>query len=306
MRDMIYMGALPVFLLLWTGCGSAPDKVDTADTGATAETDTDTDTGHDCMSYEPTEQVVDLSGDWSDLDDEDWYEVTAPADPGGGLVSLSIRADNGSDIPWLDVFHGSPEGRPLYSGSNAAGATPSVLDVAFEVAASESFHIKTRLRGGSVGLPSAYTMTWSFDSKVDCYESNNEESDARLVPLNTPLEAYLFGGHRAQYLYDDDFFDWYAFEVDETSEVTILTTQMPSDQWVGLMLYDEMGARLGEWGGGDYGALTSSTALVLDPGRYTFLFDPLYVPEGVVGPGDVADVDHWATKHQFTIQAIPE
>ena len=311
--------------IMSTGCDISSSKPDTSDTAvdtdieadadtdadadadADADTDADTDKNHDCVSYNPTSQEQDLSEDWFDNDDEDWYTVTTPADPGGGIVTLSIVADNSIDRPWLNVYHGSKSGRALYSGSNEGESDASRIDIAFEAAASETFYIEARLSGGSASLPSSYTMTWSFASKVDCYEHNDEQTDARQVPTNTPLESYLIGGYQDQYLFSEAFDDWYYFVLEETSEVTILTTQMPSDLWVDLRLYDESGARLGEWGPPDgYGGLVSSTPLTLKSGTYSFYFSPFYAPTGDVEFSNIETLDHWDTMHRFEVQATPK
>ena len=294
---------------------TGPTDTDTdtdTDTGSTdTDTDTDTDTttpkdkDHDCLEYEPTVAGGDLSGEWNDHDDVDDYTITAPSDPGGGVVQVTLTSDFMS--PWLALNHAShPSSPPSILDRSAEGfADPSRIIAEFEVAANESYTITAAQAialDGFESYPVEYTMSWSFSSKVDCYEPNDDVKYAKQVPINTTLSAYALGGYRSDYLHDDDVMDWYSFTLTETSEVVAaFADTAPVDLWLAMDIYPPKGGIL-DGGSSVYGVFSEPKPITLEPGIYHLRVDAFYSPGGVVIQDDVPP-DHWSTEYGFEVRA---
>jgi hypothetical protein len=129
----------------------------------------------------------------------DTRNITVPADPGGGSVTVSLKANAGIR-PLLGV-----QVLPLVGGSIFTEATeparnlaPPLLEMVFEVAPGRSYQLTLRAAAaaGGVTFPQSYTANWSFTSRVDCYEPNDTLATAKAIPMENPILASFITGYR--------------------------------------------------------------------------------------------------------------
>ncbi|TVR87703.1 MAG: hypothetical protein EA416_14310 [Trueperaceae bacterium] len=209
---------------------------------------------HECIAYEPSMGVGDdLSGTWSAVGGagDVTRTITVPSDPGGGYVTVRLKADEGIR-PLLGV-----QVVPLVSGSIFTEATdptvnpdPTLLEMVFEVAPGRTYQLVMRAAAASsaVTFPQGYTASWSLTSRVDCYEPNDTLETAKAIPMQNPISASFIAGYRDSNsipALSVPTLDFYRFELHEPSAVRITLSDVADTVRPRLTLYTDAGATLG-------------------------------------------------------------
>lgn len=235
-----------------------------------------------CVPYEPTSDGGDLSSSWSEPNERDHHQFTVPADAGGGYVTVTLTAQHGDVVPWMnsDVF--PPEGAAITSGSAGTGEQ-TITDV-FEVASGVTYDLEVLpfFNAPPGDHPVDYTLSWSFTSRVDCYEPNDASPNdwpepvtaARSIPIDTAIEATSIVGHAPAGIAGDRLFDWYEFTLAAPASVRIGTLAVPDDVRVGLRLFSAAGAVVGSAPAPALGETTASAPIALGAGSYYLEFFP--------------------------------
>lgn len=204
---------------------------------------------HDCVPYMTTGAGGFISDTWTAMNPEDFFApgMTIPSDPGGGYATVQLTTGLGTSNPTrpipalqLDNFPDAGGG-VILGGSAAQSANELERLYVFEVAAGESYSFHAFAFFDPPFYPWPYTISWSFFSRMDCYEPNNFREDAKAIPLSLPIEAYGISGYTKSFISDDRNYDWYKFTLDESTEVIIETLQVPSDQEINFRLINEAG-----------------------------------------------------------------
>jgi hypothetical protein len=210
---------------------------------------------HECVMYEPTPTVpVDISGSWtaSGSAGDVFRTITAPSDAGGGYVTVRLQANNAGIRPLLDV-----QVLPLVSGSIFTEATdpavnpvPSLLEMVFEVAPGRQYQLTLRAASAPSGtiFPQGYTASWSFTSRVDCYEPNDTLATAKAIPLENPINASFIAGFRDSNslpVTSEPTLDFYRFELHAPTAVRITLSDVVATVRPRLTLYNAAGSTVG-------------------------------------------------------------
>ena len=221
--------------------------VDDAVADATVEYDL-----HECVAYAPTQTGGDLSGSWeaSGSAGDVFETITVPSDPGGGFVT--VRLHSGAGVrPGLDV-----QVLPLATGSiftestdPAVNPDPTLLEMVFEVAPGRSYQLRLRA-ASAVGItfPQAYTASWTFTSRVDCYEPNDTIETAKAIPMENPITASFIAGFRESNsipALSIPTLDFYRIQLHTPRTLRITLSDVADTVRPRLVLYTDAGSTIG-------------------------------------------------------------
>jgi hypothetical protein len=208
---------------------------------------------HECVAYDPSDAGGDLSGSWaaSGSAGEVTRDITVPSDPGGGYVTVRLQAPEGIR-PLLGV-----QVIPLVSGSIFTEATdpavnpdPTLLEMVFEVAPGRQYQLLLRAASAASGVtfPQGYSASWSFTSRVDCYEPNDTLETAKAIPMETAITATFIAGYRDSNsipALSVPTLDFYRFELHAPSAVRITLSDVADTVRPRLLLFTDAGATIG-------------------------------------------------------------
>ena len=270
---------------------------------------------HDCTPYQPTvagQVFDDPSINFGTSFEIDRYELTVPADPGGGYVVA--RAEMPAPFsPHMRIIPPSGLGVVTQNAPNSVGSlSPQVLEVAFEVDADTTFEVEM-LGPAQTGVP--YEWSWSFVSRVDCYEENDNRplswpdpiATSRTVPFDQVLEAFSLAGHQTFSIsaVDANNYDWYDFTIDEPTAISIGTLDVPTDQSLRLRLFGDDGLTIL-----DHVPEVGHNALIgprlLQPGTYYFELHPEVRGDREVTLSEGESIpDHFDRPYLFLVSTQP-
>ncbi|MFO8150327.1 MAG: hypothetical protein R6T93_08520, partial [Trueperaceae bacterium] len=133
----------------------------------------------------------------------------------------------------------------------AINPDPTLVEAVFEVAPSRSYQLTLRglnAAGASITYPQAFTASWSFTSRVDCYEPNDTIETAKAIPMENPISATFIAGFRDSNSIpatSAPTLDFYRFELHAPSAVRITLSDVADEVRPRLVVYDEGGGQVG-------------------------------------------------------------
>ena len=208
---------------------------------------------HECVAYEPSAAGGDLRGSWtaSGSAGDVTRDITVPSDAGGGYVTVRLQSAEGIR-PLLGV-----QVLPLVSGSIFTEATdpvlnpdPTLLEMVFEVAPGRQYQLLLRAASAVSGItfPQGYTASWTFTSRVDCYEPNDTLATAKAIPMENPIQATFIAGYRDSNsipALSEPTLDFYRFELHAPTAVRITLSDVAATVRPRLTLYTDAGTTIG-------------------------------------------------------------
>ncbi len=214
---------------------------------------------HECVMYEPTPTIpVDISGAWNTSGEAGQVveTITVPDDAGGGYVTVRIQSDTGSmrSQIFAEVIPEASASISLPGQSvtdPAIDPDPSLVEAVFEVAPEREYRLTLRglnRIGASITYPQAFTASWSFTSRVDCYEPNDTLATATAIPMENPIHATFIAGFRDSNSIpatSEPTLDFYRFELHAPSAVRITLSDVADEVRPRLIVYDEGGSAVG-------------------------------------------------------------
>ncbi len=270
---------------------------------------------HDCVPYTPTPASGNFDNNWSDSADHDVYQFTVPDDPAGGYVTVELTT-TAPARPWLNVSY--QQAGPAISSGGTTDANPQEITVVFEVAASQTYWLEVFefQHPPEEDHPWPYQLSWTFTSRPDCYEPNDgvpnswpaPTGTARLIPLEQVIEATSIAGHLGPGIAAGDAhnFDWYEIMLASSSEISIGTLQVPTDQAIKLRLWDSNGVVRLETGNPVVGRTIHAGPALLAPGSYYLETYPFVRGLGSVrtSPGQAVP-SHFDRPYQLVVTTEP-
>jgi len=214
---------------------------------------------HECVMYEPTLNVGgDISGQWSTSGEAGQVveTITVPDDAGGGYVTVRIQSDTGSmrSQIFAEVIPEASASISLPGQSvtdPAIDPDPSLVEAVFEVAPEREYLLTLRglnRIGGSITYPQRFTASWSFTSRVDCYEPNDTLATAKAIPMENPITASFIAGFRDSNSIEatsEPTLDFYRFELHAPTAVRITLSDVVATVRPRLTLYNAAGTTVG-------------------------------------------------------------
>jgi hypothetical protein len=188
--------------------------------------------------YEPSVAEGSESGSWSEPNEENSIDITVPGDPGGGLVRIRLTADHPEAIPWLNVLSMNElNGGAILSGSAVDTANEQEWNGVFVAAPNESYRLLAHefFNAPPEAHPVSYTIAWTFESTVDCYEPNDTLATASPIALGEVVEARLLGGYASSTF--ETVLDHYAVTVDAPTSLTFSALSSPSNGGLSMRMF---------------------------------------------------------------------
>jgi hypothetical protein len=182
------------------------------------------------------------SGTWASGGDERIIPVEV-SDRGGGLVEVRLEASVPTEV------NVRLAGRPideLHLGvAVRVGDDVASRRFVFRAQGQKRYQLEVR----PVGTPAAaasWTVSWSYQPNLDCFEPNDTLATAKRIPLDVPVQAYAHAGiiEGDGLLVGPGLLDFYRFELIEPTTVRLVVTR-PSDTAIAFELWD--GATDASW-----------------------------------------------------------
>ncbi|MCA9621245.1 MAG: hypothetical protein KC731_19620 [Myxococcales bacterium] len=186
--------------------------------------------GGEDTCYQGTMDMGAEAADWAIPNEEDSYTVTAPADPGGGLYRFKLTVNHPDAVPWLEIHNkNTPDGAAMLGGSAATTANEQEWNGVFVAWPGQTYDVKVFefVNAPTDAHPVNYSLSWTFEPLVDCYEPNDTLAEAALVKRGQTVEAYLVAGYETDSL--GSILDHYAVQVDEPTTLTFTLVGQPQN-----------------------------------------------------------------------------
>ncbi|WP_456441712.1 hypothetical protein, partial [Psychroserpens sp.] len=235
---------------------------------------------NECVDYSPTEASNTTTGTWSEANERDVYAnlITIPSDLGGGYVTVTLTQNAPGLVPALFVDNDFDAGGAIIGGSAAQTNNVSNRIASFSVHPGASYSVQVYPFFNAIEYPVDYTIEWEFFSRVDCFERNDTQAQAKKILFNETIEAYAIAGYEDYFIAsnDDKTYDWYKVELDVASVIDAEVLEMPNDMRISMRLFNTDGSTVStnfEWLGSESpnnnGRLSKTTsAQTLNPGTY--------------------------------------
>lgn len=305
-RPLALFAALPV--VVFSGCTDDSTSLTPAVDGGNIPYEAGGDGGsdgpapapdHECARYTPESSTQTIGGTWASQGASNTHDITVPNEAGGGIVELSIQGAPAG--PKLEALVKGVT--PAIIGSAAAGDA-TATGLSFEVAGGQSIEIHAISDRNATAdqYPLAYTITWKYTGRADCYEPNETREEAKLVPLNVELEAFALDNRKTNYHVAAEHFDWYRFELKEPKKVVFELLSVPSDVAISIHTSDATKKALPGSIAQPMGQPHAANMGDLPPGVY-FVHVEIADLSAPIGAYQQAAPDHFATPYKFRVRA---
>lgn len=169
-------------------------------------------------------------------DDHDFYEVTAPSDPGGYLqLSLTGVTSTEFDVSAYSVADNGKIGSELYTDS--AGQD---LHAFLAVAGGQKYRLEVKDFAGVNMPPEKYAMKITYTKVADTFEPNNTKDTAKPITLGAQISAFMFEGFKTSKILPEDVVDWYTVPV-TAGLVTVKIEGVPASMAADITTVDSTG-----------------------------------------------------------------
>ena len=222
-----------IFSLGFISCSSDDDN----------SSDTPEEEQNDCVDYEPSNASNVINGVWEEPNNTDTYinEITIPDDLGGGYIRVFLSQNHPDLRPTLIVDNDLNDGAAIISGSSAGTNNELVREAYFSVYPGMNYSIEVSpfFNAPSDDYPIDYALEWEFFSKVDCFELNDNQAQAKKILLGETIEAYAIAGYRDWSLASGapQTYDWYKVELDAAGKLETEVLALPNDMRIQMRLF---------------------------------------------------------------------
>jgi hypothetical protein len=141
-----------------------------------------------------------------------------------------------------------------------------------------------------------YTLTVNYISLNDLYEPNDTRFDAKPIPLNTAISAYMFAGYPTGMIAPYD--DYFAVNM-AAGGFTVTLSYYPADVSPHVTIYNTQGTQLVSMTSTSTGAGLTVPATAAAAGLYYVQFTPYNTPVAA-GIGQTLP-DHFTRPYMFTV-----
>lgn len=266
---------------------------------------------HECVPYDAQTFTDSLTDSWTEANEEDTHTfISIPASElGGGVVTITLESPGAG--PAISVWESGlvEQGASIFT---SGAGVDEVFTAKFTAYPGKSYTAIIHPSWNPSSFPSQYTLTWTYEGKMDCYEHNDTWDQAKFVPKNLDIEARVLTGHIENGVgsLDDVTFDWYKFVLDEPSQVQVLVDECPEDIKLTTRIFDEdQNHKLttttfitgsGTETGSTYTDLSND---VLNPGTYWLEVHSFFAPQSEVLMDD-PDPDHWSSHYNMKVTTV--
>lgn len=268
---------------------------------------------HECVEYMPSQVPGGLVSTWDEPGDVDIFpaELTTPPDDlGGGIFTVSLSTE-GPAIPALSITADGDESGVILGGSSAQTNNEQLWTGSFLGYPGVSYSLRAISFVEGDEYPWGYSISWSFEGRMDCYEPNDVMADAKAIPKDLEIEAFAHGGHIKNFVATgaDQTYDWYKFSIFEPSKVRVAIVESPSDIRMGLRIFESGAVNLGINTVATDGSLSEPGVLfyvetmnILEPGTY-FVETHHDMARPSVNKGEEIP-DYWSTPYKLEVTTV--
>ncbi len=267
----------------------------------------------DCVPYVAQSFSDGLTDSWSVANEKDTFSalITIPAtELGGGVVTVSLETQ-GSATPSMSVWESTLVGQ---GGSifTSGEADKKLFTGKFTAHPGKSYTVIVHPFFNDDTYPSSYDISWSYEGKMDCYEMNDNQPNAKFIPKDKDIEAYILAGHVKNNVgsLDENTFDWYKIVLDDPSYVEVLLDKCPADILMTTRIFDEdekhqlSTASFITGSSTEAGSTyTARTNRVLPAGTYWIEMHSFFAPETDIVKDEI-EPEHWNTPYSFKVYAV--
>lgn len=263
----------------------------------------------ECRDYFPTQSNGSLTDDWSVVNEQDTFPglLATPSDPGGGFWQVSIST--GAPVePKIDVFGSDPDAGGVTA--QAVAVDSQSANASFLAYPDQSYTVRTAdwVSAPTNQYPWDYSVSYSFQSRVDCYEPNDVLEEAKWISKDQSVEAFAIAGYGSTNgVVNSAKLDWYRFNVSGPN-LRVELEESPSDIRLSMTVFKSGAA-----------VPTSMEFVVTDPGGTNNVGRLFYLQNNrtieswtyflrVIHDFATSDVsmetpipDHWNTKYRFVV-----
>ncbi len=260
---------------------------------------------HDCFPYGAMSFNDNRLDDWLEFNEFDNYPslLEVPSDElGGGYFSFSI---NTMLVPSIRITSSAGSSGSIFTGSSAGTTNENTNQVAFLAHPGIAYDVRVNPFTGTADFPLPYSLSWTFNARMDCYEPNNTLSQAKFIPKNETLEAYGLSGYVTNSVAsgDENTYDWYKVTTTSEGKLRFNLESCPSDLNVSCRLMYTDGSQM--------------TGQLISTGSNTYYYESnaslpagTYVIELQMGGAAVVDLNvesiplFWNETYQFSVETI--
>jgi hypothetical protein len=230
--------------------------------------------------------------------DVDFYELTAPSDPGGGYYQIDITNITDWDVD-MAAYTVIDQGQ---IGEIYASTDGQDLHAFLAVAPGLKYRLAVAGFGTVNNAPAPYTMKVSYTKVDDALEPNNTKDTAKAITLGAPVTGFLFEGIKTTPVKVEDVSDWYSV-TGAAGNLTVTVENVPANLTAYVEIYDSANKMAYGYSGND-GANATVTLMGAAAGPYKILVRPFVVRQGLFFdkaalPTDLPD--HFTRPYKLTV-----
>tara|TARA_R110002051_G_scaffold325766_1_gene430973 strand:- start:64 stop:1317 length:1254 start_codon:yes stop_codon:yes gene_type:complete len=269
----------------------------------------------ECMPYEPMNTEDSINEYWDAINETDMYPGLLPAvtSPGGGYYTVTLSNDSGV-VPGMKVTSSNDTSGAIANSTAAATNDENTRTTSFLVHPEVSYDIAAHYSSFTPASisPTPYKINWNFTDIVDCYEPNNELSEAKSIPKDEIIEAYAITGfiNNNVVFGEPQSYDYYSVQLRQPAKIKVEFLEVPSSINLNLKIfttngeqivteYEEISGTVSE-DGAIYKIQTSS---IREEGTYLVRVS-IGGSRTTVVNHDQEIPEHWNTPYKFKVTAI--
>ncbi len=289
--------------------GGAPD--DTTGTGSLdgpSTTDTGEPSGFEhCEPSVPRPMGGLEMGQWENEQDVGIVATIPMENPAGGYIRATLTP--GQARGSLAVYDSLHE----FIVSTAEGDHADPVELGFLAAPGTVYTLEARQEEAALPeqYPTEWSISWEATSIPDCWEPNEEVSDAPTVALDEPISGYINGDLRGgeEQVYPNSFHDFYLVDLGGPGTLHVAMTQVPDDGRIRVMVMNWAGYSEGEvlHPKGEAGLTFEGDIEIEVAGTYTVSASPSFLGYGALYTLD-DEIDlpsSWATPYTLELGFTP-
>jgi hypothetical protein len=171
------------------------------------------------------------------MNDVDFYQITAPVAPAGGVMTVDINNVSSEGTVEMVVTAADDNGEVFSTYTADQGAS---LSGWFAVASGATYRIKVDRFAGS---NFTHDLSLTYTPIVDMYEPNNTRADAKPIVVGTPIQASAGVVTPKSDSVAADEQDWYKVTL-AAGGATVRMSNVPADYRCEVATYNSAGAQL--------------------------------------------------------------
>lgn len=195
-----------------------------------------------CVKYEPAKVAGNQRGVWKTREDQQVVAIDV-SDPGGGLVKVTIGVTGTPTTANVRVKGLTGEANEV--GVNVGAGGEKQGGFVFRAQGGQHYELVLKPFVGLADGDNSYSLSWSYEPLVDCYEHNDTKETARKIAVGESVQADAHAGMIAGdgLRVGPALVDFYKFELTAKTKLRLAVTK-PDDSALVFEVLDAQDAGL--------------------------------------------------------------